>query len=235
MKGDFAAGIARGGAELDESIGGTEEFFFVLDGDDAVAARGEAANGIDEAGDVLRMEADGGLVEDVEHVDEAAAEDGCELHALGFAAAERAHRAVEREIAEADFEEEAEAGANVCYQRVGEAAIVVGEFERREETVRVVDREGGELCDVVAADLPGEGFFVQAGAVAGGAGLLADGAEAFARGAGAQGTVEAEEAGIGIGEEAVAGGAFEAGGEFEAVIRLVVDDCWSGGFRAAID
>ena len=83
----------------------------------------------------------------------------------------------------------------------------------------------------MAGNVPGERFVVQARAVAGGAGLCADHAQAFASGASAEGAIEAEAAGIRIGENAVAGRTFQARGEFEAVPGSGVDGRYGGRYR----
>ena len=59
---------------------------------------------------VARMQADGRLVEDVEHADQAAADLAGQADALGLAAGERRGGAVERQIMQADVEQEADAG-----------------------------------------------------------------------------------------------------------------------------
>ena len=111
VENQFAARFAAAGPELDE-----------IDprrGSPLPRARRRAAccpcravlHHADEPAGVARMQADAGLIEDEERVHQRRAEAGREIHALDFAAAERARRAVEREIAEADFDEIAEARA----------------------------------------------------------------------------------------------------------------------------
>src|SRR6185295_14066696 len=38
LEADLAAGIAGGGTELDQAVGGADQVFFVLDGDDCIPA-----------------------------------------------------------------------------------------------------------------------------------------------------------------------------------------------------
>ena len=65
------------------------------------------------------MQADAGLIEHEERVHERRAEARREIHALHFATAQRPRRAVEREVAEADFIEVAEAGGDFGDEHLG--------------------------------------------------------------------------------------------------------------------
>lgn len=109
MKEDTSALGAGFGAEFDDFVGNAHRVLVVFDNDDSVAAVAEFAEGVEEFPVVVRMEADAGFVEHVDDTHEAHAELGGEAHALGFAAAECVVVAVEREVTEAGFEEEAEA------------------------------------------------------------------------------------------------------------------------------
>ena len=71
----------------------------------------------DEPSGIARVQADARLVEDEERVDQRCAEARREIHALDFAAAERARGAVEREVAETDFEQETETRAHFAEGR----------------------------------------------------------------------------------------------------------------------
>ena len=65
------------------------------------------------------MQADAGLIEHEERVHERRAEARREIHALHFATAQCPRRAVEREVAEADFVEVAEAGGDFGEKHLG--------------------------------------------------------------------------------------------------------------------
>lgn len=109
---NFPAGFALAGAEIDDLIGGAHDAGFVLDDDDGVAGVAEVFQDADEPRRVARMQADARFVEDEEGVDEAGAEAGGEVDAAGLAAGERARGTVEREVAEAGFDEVAEPGTD---------------------------------------------------------------------------------------------------------------------------
>ena len=72
---------------------------------------------------VARVQADARLVEDVEHADEAAADLAGQADALGLAAGERRGRAVERQVVQADVEQEAEPAADLLEQFAGDGLL----------------------------------------------------------------------------------------------------------------
>ncbi len=100
------------GPEVHDLIRGAHHAGFVFDDHDGVAGIAQLFEDADQPFGVARMQADARFVEHEQRVDQPRAEAGGEIHALGFAAGERARRAVEREIAQADFVEVAEARAD---------------------------------------------------------------------------------------------------------------------------
>ncbi len=121
------------------------------------------------------MQADGGLVADVEHAHEAGADLGREPDALGLAAGERRRAAVERQVVEADLDEEVEAGADLLDDLVGDHLLRARELrvlgrEAGEPLLGVDDAQRSRLGDVLVADLDGARLGLEAGALAGGAG-----------------------------------------------------------------
>ncbi len=116
---DVAASIATFGAEVDDPVGGFDDVEIVLDDDERASAVDELAEGGEELGDVVEVEAGGGLVEDVENaaglgghgggVDGAdLGEMGGELDALRLSAGERGGGLAEAEVTEADLVEDGE-------------------------------------------------------------------------------------------------------------------------------
>ncbi len=63
---DLAAADAAFGAHVDDPVGGLDDVEVVLDDEERAAAVDEFAEGGEELGDVVEVEAGGGLVEDVE-------------------------------------------------------------------------------------------------------------------------------------------------------------------------
>src|SRR3954451_979059 len=89
-------------------VGGADRLLVMLDHQHGVAEAAQALERLEQAVVVLLVEADRGLVEDVEHAGEAAADLACEADALGFAAREGAAGAIEVEVIEADIVQETE-------------------------------------------------------------------------------------------------------------------------------
>ncbi len=92
LRGDLAAVVAGAGAEVEQIIGGGDHFAVVLDQDQRVAQIAEMFQGLQQPAIVARMQADGRLVEDVEHAGQAAADLAGQANALRFAAGERRRR-----------------------------------------------------------------------------------------------------------------------------------------------
>ena len=103
LKHNAAAAFSWLGTDLDDVVGRTDHGLVMLDDDDRVAGGGERADDADEAFDVARVQADAGLVEHEQRVDQRRAETGGEVDAFDFASAQRTRGAVEGEIAEADL------------------------------------------------------------------------------------------------------------------------------------
>src|ERR1700730_9536597 len=120
---DLAAAAAAFGAHVDDPVGGFDDVEIVLDDEKGAAAFDEFAEGGEEFGYVVEVEAGGGLVEDVEG---SAAGFGCrvvcgasgdgagggemrgEFDALGFAAGECGGRLAQADVAWAYLVEDVE-------------------------------------------------------------------------------------------------------------------------------
>ena len=101
----------------------------MLDDEDGVAEVAQVLERGDQPLVVALVQADGRLVEHVEHAAQARADLRGEADALAFAAGERGGIAVEREIAEADGVEELEALDDLAAEAVGDERLARGEAE----------------------------------------------------------------------------------------------------------
>ena len=91
--GDHAAAVlARARAEVEQVVGGPHRALVVLDHDHRVAEVAQPLQGRDQARVVALVEADRGLVEDVEHPDQGRADLGRQPDPLRLAARQRAPR-----------------------------------------------------------------------------------------------------------------------------------------------
>ena len=156
------------------------------------------------------MQADGWLVEHIEHAGQSGADLAGEADALALAAGQGARAARQIEIVEPDVDEEAQAVVDFLQNTPSDLQVFLGEavFEGGEPVARGADREARHLGDVHAVDLHRQRFRLEAGAVADFAralGLVA--AELFA-----------DPGGIGL-----APAAFEVGQHaFEGLVDLVL-------------
>ncbi len=198
---DVTAAVAAFGTEVDDPVGGLDDVEIVLDDDEGATAVKELAEGCEELGDVIEVEAGGGLVEDVEDTAGLGGpgggvggtylgEMGGELDALGFSAGQRGGGLAEAEIAEADFVEDGE-----LLKQAGLA---------NKEAERLLDGHLKDFVNVLALVLNLEDAGLVAGAVAVFTGEFnvgeelhfhCDGAVALAGVAAAAGDIEGEVAG----------------------------------------
>ncbi len=120
---------AGAGAEVEDVVGVADGLFVVLDDEDGVAEIAQRFERMDQPLVVALVQADGGLVEHIQH----AAQTGTDLRgqadALAFAAGERGGIAVEREIAEADGVEELQPLDDLLAQALGDQSLARGEAD----------------------------------------------------------------------------------------------------------
>ena len=121
---DLAAAVARAGAEIDEVVGRLDHLAVVLDQDQGVAQVAEVPQGRQEPRVVARVQADGRLVEDVEHARQAAADLARQADPLALAPRERRRAAGERQVVEPDVDQELEAVADLADQVAGDVPLV---------------------------------------------------------------------------------------------------------------
>ncbi len=130
LRDDLAAMDAGARAHVDDMVGAADRVLVMLDDDDGVAEIAQALEGDEQHVVVALVEADAGLVEDIEHAREAGADLAGEADALALAAREGAAGAVEVEIIEADIVEEAEALDDLLEDGLGDLVLLVGELRR---------------------------------------------------------------------------------------------------------
>ena len=122
------------GAHVDDVVGQPHGLLVVLDDEHRVAEVAQAQQRVDEAPVVALVQADAGLVEDVEHADERRADLRGQADALRLAAGERGRGALQAEVADADVVEEAQALADLLDHAAADEALGVAEREARRGT-----------------------------------------------------------------------------------------------------
>ena len=124
---DVAAVDAGGGADVDDVIGLADGVLVVLDDDDGVADVAEVPERVEQALVVALVEADGRLVEHVEHAGEAGADLRGEADALALAARQRAGGAGKRQVVEPDIDEEIQPLADLLEDADGDLVLLLGQ------------------------------------------------------------------------------------------------------------
>src|SRR6266567_5442682 len=103
---DATAAFASFGAKINDPVGLLDDVEVVLDDEHRVAEINEALQDVEEFSHVVKVQAGGGLVEDIESAAGLAlGKFAGQFDALGFAAGKRGGGLAERDVAEADFDE----------------------------------------------------------------------------------------------------------------------------------
>jgi hypothetical protein len=149
---DFAAVHAGAGADVDDVVGAADRVFVVLDDDDGVAEVAQARQRAEQAFVVALVQADRRLIEYVHDADQARADLAGQADALCLAARERVGLAIERQVIQADVDEEAQALADFLDDLGRDLAAPSGQFQLVEKVERLVDRQCGQGRQVAVAD-----------------------------------------------------------------------------------
>ncbi len=140
LRHDLTAAAPGAGPQVDQVIRGGDDLERVLDHDHGVAGIANSAQHFEQPPDVARVQAHRRLVEHVERGGERAAERRRELDALRLAARERAHLAVEREVAETDAPRRTHPRAQAVEYALAARLLRRSQRERREPGVELADR-----------------------------------------------------------------------------------------------
>src|SRR5208337_358643 len=155
--------------QIEDAIRGLNGVRIMLDDEDGVAEIAETLQDVDEALRVARVQANGGLVQDVKRADEMRTQRRGQLDALRFSARESGGQAVEGEVVEADFVQKLQAGANLFQDFIGDFGLRFGQAQLEEKLARFLYGELAELRDGFTGDAHGAGFGAQARATTFGA------------------------------------------------------------------
>ena len=117
---DVPAGAAGARPDVDQVVGRPQHVQVVFDDQHRVAQIAQAAEHCDQVLGVGRVQADGGLVEDVQHAGESGAEQGGQAQALRVTRRQARRRLVEGQVADADVDEPAYALPEVGDDRLGD-------------------------------------------------------------------------------------------------------------------
>ena len=163
--------IARSRPDIDHVISTADGVLVVLDHDDGVAEVAQMFERLDETLVITLMQADGRLVKDVEHAHEARADLRCQADALCLAAGECGRGPVEREVIEADVDEEPQTRTDLLDDGLSDESLYLRHLDVFEEFERTYGRELRGFEDVLVGYGHGQHFGFEAAAIAGVAGI----------------------------------------------------------------
>ena len=163
---DLATEPAGAGAEVEQAVGTRDHFAIVLDDEQRVAEVAKLLQRGDEPRVVARVEADRRLVEHVQHAAQAAADLAGQSNALGFAAGERRRRAAEREVVEADVDQEREPVFDFANQFAGDFLFVGRELPLLHLRDQFAERRAADLVERAFAEADGGRIVAQSAAAA---------------------------------------------------------------------
>ena len=149
---DLTTVLAGARADVDDPVALADRLFVVLDDDHGVAQVAQPRQRVDQAPVVALVQTDRRLVEHVQGAHQARPDLTGEPDPLRLAAGQRAGRTRQREVVEADVEQEPEPGVDLFGDPLGDQPIALAEFERREELGGLADRHLAHLGDVHVAD-----------------------------------------------------------------------------------
>ena len=142
---------ARAGADVHDVVGGPHGVFVVLHHDEGVAQIPQVLEGTQQQVIVPLVQADGRLVQNIQHPHEGGADLGGQPDALALAAGQGARLTAEGQVLEPYRAQEAQPGADLLQDLVGDHHLGVGEGDGVEEGQRLVHRLFTEVVDGDAA------------------------------------------------------------------------------------
>ncbi len=128
---DVAAMHARARPDIDDMVGRKDRVFVVLDHQHRIAEVAQVLQRREQPRIVALVQADGWLVQHVEHAGQPGADLRGKPDALAFAARQRAGIAGERQIIETDIVEEAQALADFLEDARGDFVLLARELPRQ--------------------------------------------------------------------------------------------------------
>ena len=176
---DVSALRAGGGAHFDEPVRVLEDLGIVIDQHDRVAVGDQVAHHAAQALDVRGMQADGRLVEHVEHAGGAVAHRAGQLHPLPFTGGEGGSLALERQVPQAQLQQPGRHAPERIADALGRAPHFLGQGGGHlvHPAPERAQRHAADVGQAQAANPGRTGALAEPGAAAVGAGALLE--EAF--------------------------------------------------------
>ena len=153
-------------------VGCLDHIRIVLDHNQRVPEIPQAGECPEETLGVALMQPDGRLIEHIDGSGEPSTELGRQANSLRFSATQRVCRTTQREVVESDVAQEAQLGLHVRQRLRRDGLIVIAQGESSKEVRGVRDRHRGELMDGLSSQRDSQQCWLEASAVADGAGHL---------------------------------------------------------------
>ncbi len=159
-------------AQIDDVLGVTDGVLVVLHHHQGVALGFELGQRVQQNPVVARMQADGGLVQDVAHAAQVGPELGCQPDALGLAAGKRRCRAVQGQIRQSHVLQEGQARLQLRQNVARNLGASTFQAHVMEEALDRGHRQGGEVGDGAVLEADVQRRRIQPLALARGASLI---------------------------------------------------------------
>ena len=146
----------RAGADVDEIVRRAHGVLIVLDDDERVAEVTQLAQRGQQLFVIALVQADGRLVENIQHAHERRADLRCKPDALALAAGQRCRRARERQVLQTDTLQKMQPRAHLAQDAVGNFGVLLAQGELVQKRQLLRDRQRRELRNVQPADRDGQ-------------------------------------------------------------------------------
>ena len=176
LRDDMAAMHAGAGADIEHMIGEPDGVLVMLDHDHGVAEVAQPLQRFQQPRIVALVQADRGLVQHIEHAGQPRADLRGQPDALAFAAGQGAGGARQRQVIQADVEQERQPLADFLQHARGDLVLLRVERFRHglEPFAGAAHRQFRDFADMLAADLDAQRFRLEPIAVAGLAGNVGE-------------------------------------------------------------
>ena len=154
------------GAQVNDMVSSAHGVLIVLHHQQGIAPLLQIRQGMQQALIVLRVQADGRLIQHIEHTAQLRPQLGSQADALGLAAGKRGRRAVEREIPQSHALQETQARRNLRHHIAGNLSLAPGELPAFHHRQSSIGRQGADFGNIFAEQRHAQGKGIQTGAPA---------------------------------------------------------------------
>ena len=158
---------AGAGANIHHIIGCQHGIFVVLHHDQGVSQIPQPLQGCQQLVIIPLVQADGGLVQHIQHAHQRRADLGGQTNALAFAAGQGSAGTGQGQILQTNILEEFQPGADLLENQIGDLLFLLCQLQTVDEIQCIIDGKLGEFRDVFSANSDCQDLFFQSSATAG--------------------------------------------------------------------